>query len=129
MENRRVIPVSDESDRGDPVDLKRLIKEVMRELAPIVGATRSDARSDDRLEELQDMWKRVVGNPIDEHTRVVRYRGGVMTVEVDFAPLMAELDGFAKTELLENLVDLGLEGIHRLCFRSCSRSSETGDSN
>ena len=113
MTNHGAMPVSHEQQRGEPVVLRQLIKEVMGEFAPVVGAAGSGGGSDrigamSRLEELQDLWKRVVGSQIAEHTSVVRYRRGVMTVEVDSTPLMAELGGFAKAQLTEGLIDCGI---------------------
>jgi predicted nucleic acid-binding Zn ribbon protein len=53
--------------------------------------------------ELLLVWNEVIGPELGEKTRVTRWRDGVLTVEVDSAPLLQELDGFYKESLLESL--------------------------
>ncbi len=69
-----------------------------------------------RLQELQELWRRVVGEEIAEQSGVVRYRRGVLTVQVSSAPLLAELSGFAQEQLLNELNIGGLKELHHLRF-------------
>jgi predicted nucleic acid-binding Zn ribbon protein len=55
--------------------------------------------------ELERTWKLVAGDRIAKQTRVGSFRRGVLEVLVDSAPLLAELDGFRKEELLQALAD------------------------
>lgn len=117
----------DQRARREPTGIGELIKEVMREMAPVVEALprgKGSARGGDRLAELQGIWQRIVGAEIAALARITRYRGGVLTVEVDSAPLKAELEGFAKAELTESFIDGGLDGLHELRFRSSARRAE-----
>ena len=102
----------------DPMIIKDLLGGILKELAPTV---RGDAV--ESLDRLGLLWKEVVGDDFAALSRVVRYRGGVLTVEVRSAPLRAELAGFARSHLLEELAARGLEGIHDLDFRIGSTRS------
>ena len=48
-------------------------------------------------------WKEVVGEAMAERTRVVDLTDGLLTVEVDSAPLLHELSTYYRQELLEEL--------------------------
>jgi predicted nucleic acid-binding Zn ribbon protein len=46
-------------------------------------------------------WNESVDPAVGEHTRVMGFRGGVLTVACDSHALASELSAFKKTELLE----------------------------
>lgn len=52
---------------------------------------------------INDAWKTAAGPEIAGHTRAVRLRNNVLTVEADSSALAAELNGFEKEALLERL--------------------------
>ena len=107
----------------DPSALGDLLKKLLKQYRPAVA---DDPAA--RLAELNGIWRGVVGDALGEQTRVAKYLGGVMTVEVSSAPLLAELSGFAKQELMDGLGAAGLTGLHELRFRpgSSTPSSSTG---
>ena len=90
-----------------------LFQRLVRELAPAVAP---DAGA--RLEEIDAIWRRTVGEEIAAHTRAARFRGGVLTIEVDSAPLAAELGSFAREHLHRALEREGLTGLCELKFRT-----------
>ena len=101
---------------GDPQVIGDILAGVLKEIAPSRrGGSGSDPIAG--LQEVQALWNGVVGKDINHLTRVVRYRGGVLTVEVSSAPLKAELKSFAREQLLEDLNASGLQGAHELRFR------------
>lgn len=62
-------------------------------------------------------WREVVGPRIAAHTKVKSFRGGVLTVGVDSAPLRQELTLFQKDELTRALkVRLAGRPVERLEF-------------
>ena len=106
----------DSSELHEPQVLGDILAGVLKEIAPV----RRGGRGSDPtvgLQEVQEVWSGVVGKDIDLLTRVVRYRGGVLTVEVPSAPLKAELESFAREQLLDDLNASGLQGAHELRFR------------
>ncbi|MBN1420359.1 MAG: DUF721 domain-containing protein [Planctomycetes bacterium] len=67
---------------------------------------------------LCDRWRDIVGPEIGEHTRPGTYRNGILTVEVDSAPLLAELSTYCREALLDSLrADTGFHGLRALRFR------------
>ena len=89
--------------------LRRVLKRFRPTASSRVGA---------RINELSTLWKKVVGSDLSGWTQVMSYRNGIMTVQVHSAPLVAELQAFAKKELLEELRESGLEEIRELRFRT-----------
>ena len=79
--------------------------------------SRAAARGTSRLEEVSEIWQRTVGEDIAGLSRPTRFRAGVLTVELDSAPLAAELDSFARDHLLEALAGEGLSGLCDLKFK------------
>ena len=108
------------SEQTDPVTMREVVQELLKEISPTVRG--KPAMS---LRRLERMWNEVVGEELTRWTRVVRYRGGVLTVEVDSSPLLAELSGFAREGLLEHLAAQGLEGIHELKFKPGAMKFDT----
>ncbi len=112
-----------ELERRRVPDTKTLATEfdsLLRELAPVVARDRAarDRGMGDRLDAIEEIWIRAVGEEIAAHARPGRFRGGVLTVEVDSAPLAAELESFAREHLREALEREGLEGLCELKFRT-----------
>ena len=111
-----------ELERGRAPETRRIGSEfdrLIRELAPTVRPRRRSEESGaaEDLERLRDAWQRAVGEEIAAVSRPGRFRGGVLTVEVDSAPLAAELEQFARDHLLEALEREGLVGLCELRFR------------
>jgi predicted nucleic acid-binding Zn ribbon protein len=52
---------------------------------------------------LVEAWRQVVGEAVAARTRIVGYRRGRVTVEVDTAALMHELSGFQRSAILAEL--------------------------
>ncbi len=69
-----------------------------------------------RLQELCEMWSKIVGAEFSEVCRPSRFRGGVLTIEVDSAPLSSELESFHRERLLEGFRREGLEELCDLRF-------------
>ena len=74
--------------------------------------SRAASRGERRLEELAGIWARAVGEEIAGISTPIRYRGGVLTIEIDSAPLAAELGTFARDHLR---TALAAEGLPELC--------------
>ena len=98
-----------------PARVGDLLGRVLKDFAPTTRSVGSEGEHQ-RLEDLQEKWTQVVGGELAGLTRIVRYRQGVLTVKVDSSPLRAELQGFARDKLLEDLNALGLRGVHDLRF-------------
>src|SRR5436190_1296569 len=63
-------------------------------------------------------WAQAAGDELSADTRPSTLQRGVLTVEVRSTPLLAELEGFRKDELLARLLATGTSGrIHGLRFR------------
>ncbi len=117
----------------DTPRLEGTFESLLRELAPVVtkkavlrkkapAAANKDhppvaTPGETRLEEIGEIWQRVVGEDIAALSRPTRYRGGVLTVELDSAPLATELGTFAREHLREALEGEGLSGLCDLKFR------------
>ena len=97
----------------DVEPLAGLFDRLVREFAPAVAAEPGA-----RLEEIGAIWRRAVGEEIAAHARPGRFRGGVLTIEVDSAPLAAELGSFARGHLHQALEREGLTGLCELKFRT-----------
>ncbi len=106
---------------------------LLRELAPTVqksavqkSAAKKkpvDAQGELRIEQIGEIWQRAVGDDIAALSRPTRYRGGVLTVELDSAPLAAELKSFAREHLRKALEAEGLAGLCELKFSVGSSSA------
>lgn len=86
---------------------------VLKELAP--------TRSKDLLggiQQIRGIWEQVVGQEIGKLTQPQRYKGGVLIVAVQAAPLAAELQSFDERVLVERLAGMGLEGVHSIRFQT-----------
>ncbi len=96
----------------EPVAVGELLRDLLRELKPTVQGDPPQS-----LERLHQIWTAAVGEELARLCHVIRYRGGVMTVEVNSAPLISELGGFARESLIEELAARGMEGVHDLRFK------------
>jgi predicted nucleic acid-binding Zn ribbon protein len=56
-----------------------------------------------RFQKIYEFWSKAVGEELAKQTRVVALRRNVLTIEVASSPLLAELAGYRKHELLESL--------------------------
>ena len=54
----------------------------------------------ERLSNLETAWREVVGEQIAAHTRIESFRGGMVTVAMDSAPVRQELELVGREELL-----------------------------
>lgn len=62
-----------------------------------------ELKAPDKHQRLREAWVQIVGDELAGKTHVVRYRGGIVTVDVKGSPLLQELEQFYKNELLESL--------------------------
>ncbi|MEM7164016.1 MAG: DUF721 domain-containing protein [Planctomycetota bacterium] len=120
----------------EPIALSSVLREVLARMAPAItattqvvdsGVTQQEERATrpvpiaeaaDGLQSVEQLWQQVVGDPLAELTRVTRYRGGVLFVDVAAAPLLAELRSFARKDLLRGLHDGGLSGVSDIKFQA-----------
>ncbi len=70
-------------------------------------------------EGIYQTWKEIVGEEIASQTRVVKYAGGILTVEVASAPLLLELSGYYREGILESIrAEPRFAGIQDIRFRA-----------
>lgn len=99
-----------------PRRLNREFNRILKDFAPARGA-----QPHQRIAEIEDIWRQVVGEGIANKSEVSGYKRGVLKVQVDSTPLAAELANFARQTLLEELASRGLEGIHDIKFKTAAR--------
>ena len=76
-------------------------------------------REHDRLAAMRGTWERAVGDTFAGNTRVRRYASGRLYVDVFSAPLLQELAGFRKNEIMGQLKQADkFKGIVDIVFRS-----------
>lgn len=112
----------------DTPTLAGTFRNLLKDLAPAIesGAAQRERKASgggNRLEEITGLWQRTVGDDVAALSRPVRFRGGVLTVEVDSAPLAAELGSFARDHLVQALAAEGLEGLCDLKFRPATHGA------
>lgn len=135
---------SDGESRRDPESIGSLLEAVLKRLAPVVprGVSHLEAVASERVSPgsrlsesgssggvtagnsvaatgiaaVQARWEFVAGPEVSACTKVLRYRQGVLFVEVDSVPLRSELESFARRDLLRQMEEQGLTGIHDLRF-------------
>ena len=76
------------------------IGHALAELIAMRGWARAAANED-----LDRLWNEVAGEETARRTKVGAIKRGVLHVHVDSSALLAELAGFRKDELLDELVD------------------------
>lgn len=67
------------------------------------AVVRPARRSRSLLARAQRKWSRAAAGRLADHSRPVRLRRGLLTVEVDSSALLAELSGFRGAELAHQL--------------------------
>ncbi len=103
----------------------RPLSDILGELFTVRGYGRLRAR-----QELEDAWKRAVGEPYCRQTRLGEVRRGVLNVTVAHSTLLEELSAFRKPSLLKALrSDAPATTIHDIRFRvgPVVAASEPGD--
>ena len=80
---------------ADPERVNDLLKGIIR-----------DVRAESRRSDLVDALEQVVGAEQASHCRVTGFRAGKLTIEVDSAPLFAELSSFRRDEIRERMNEL-----------------------
>ena len=92
---------------SDPKRVSDLLKGIIRDV-------KSDARRSDLVQALEQ----VLGPDQAPHCVVRGFRQGILTVEVDSAPLYAELTGFRREEIRERMNEnLSTKKIAQINFR------------
>ena len=95
--------------------LSETVKKLLKKYAP---SHSSDAV--DGIQGVRKLWRQVVGVEISQHTLPVRWKEGVLTVNVDSNPLATELKSFGERAIIENLREQGLDNVHTIHFRNGS---------
>ncbi len=98
----------------EPADLADILGPIMKQMRPILEKKTSSFS----LEQLQNLWQQVVGPDQAAMSKVVRYRKGVLSIKVAYAPLLAEFRAFAAQGLQQQLVDVGIKNLCELKFSS-----------
>lgn len=80
------------------------LSQVLSELVALRGYARRDANR-----ELQSSWAAAAGEAVARQTRAVEIRRGVLQVAVASSPLLSELVGFYRTQLVARLKQLSPE--------------------
>ena len=91
------------------------------EIGTIIARWLRKNRVEERVNEdgIYGYWKQVVGEEIAGQTRVVKWVGGVLTVEVASAPLLLELSGYYREGILESIrAQPEFRGIRDIRFRA-----------
>ena len=104
-----------ERERTSLRPLSETVKKLLKKYAP---SHSSDAV--DGIQGVRKLWRQVVGVEISQHTLPVRWKEGVLTVNVDSNPLATELKSFGERAIVENLREQGLDNVHTIHFRNGS---------
>jgi len=80
---------------SDPKRVSDLLKSIIR-----------DVRTESRRSDLTSVLAQVLGAEHSPHCQVTGFRNGRLTVEVDSAPLFAELSGFRREQIRQNMNEL-----------------------
>ena len=104
-----------ERERTSLRPLSETVKKLLKKYAP---SHSSDAV--DGIQGVRKLWRQVVGVEISQHTLPVRWKEGVLTVNVDSNPLATELKSFGERAIIENLREQGLDNVHTIHFRNGS---------
>ena len=104
-----------ERERTSLRPLSETVKKLLKKYAP---SHSSDAV--DGIQGVRKLWRQVVGVEISQHTLPVRWKEGVLTVNVDSNPLATELKSFGERAIIENLREQGLDNVHTIPFRNGS---------
>ena len=104
-----------ERERTSLRPLSETVKKLLKKYAP---SHSSDAV--DGIQGVRKLWRQVVGVEISQHTLPVRWKEGVLTVNVDSNPLATELKSFGERAIIENLREQGLDNVHTIHVRNGS---------
>ena len=104
-----------ERERTSLRPLSETVKKLLKKYAP---SHSSDAV--DGIQGVRKLRRQVVGVEISQHTLPVRWKEGVLTVNVDSNPLATELKSFGERAIIENLREQGLDNVHTIHFRNGS---------
>ncbi|MCY2968623.1 MAG: DciA family protein [Planctomycetota bacterium] len=108
------------SDRRDPLPLSQ----VLSELIALRGYARRDANR-----ELQNAWAAAAGEAVAKQTRAMEIKRGVLQVAVATSPLLSELVGFYRVQLVARLKALSPElRIKDVKFRLDGAAGRQGNS-
>ncbi len=102
-----------ERDKASSRPLAHGVEVVLGKIAP---AKSRDPLS--KLQEVRELWVKIVGREIARRTEPQRWREGVLTVAVDTTPLASELQSFGEQALVADLAESGLDGIHSIRFET-----------
>ncbi len=72
-------------------------------------------------------WRDAAGTETFEHTRVARVQRGTVTIEVDSAPLLHELETYMKSGLLQMLRAKAKAPVTSIRFVAGARAPRTGE--
>ena len=87
-------------------------------IADVLSRVLKGVRPATRRGGIADTWAEVAGEELGTSTRPATLKAGVLTVEVSSTALLAELNGFRRTELLAKLLSIETTGrITELRFR------------
>jgi hypothetical protein len=77
-----------------------------------------DVKAEARRSDLVEALEQVLGEDQAPHCRIAGFRAGKLVIEVDSAPLFAELSGFRRDEIRERMNELlTKKQIAQLAFR------------
>ncbi|RPI84173.1 MAG: DUF721 domain-containing protein [Planctomycetaceae bacterium] len=80
------------------------LAQVLSELIALRGYARRDS-----VTALQNVWANAAGEAVAKQTRAVEIKRGVLQVAVANSPLLSELVGFYRTQLVARLKELAPE--------------------
>ena len=96
-------------DKSPPTPLAKIVDRIRTNLAK--------AKRAKRLGTVERRWAEVAGPAVAAATKVKDLSAGVLVIEVDSSPLKAELEGFERDRLLEELTErVNFTRIHALRF-------------
>ena len=96
-------------DKSPPLPLAKVIDRVKANLRK--------AKRAKRLGTVERRWAEIAGPAVAAATKVRDLSAGVLVIEVDSSPLKAELEGFERDRLLDELVErVNFTRIHGLRF-------------
>lgn len=95
---------------GNAKPVGELVPKLLKQLGIVTGRSR----------EIQHLWQEVVGEDFAAATRIRSFRGGTLTVEVQSAPLLYELNSFHKKDFLKLLRPRMPAGLSSIKFKLAS---------
>lgn len=105
--------------KGPPRAAARPVGELIASVVREVGLHKGG-----KLDALEQAWREAVGREHATQTRLLRLRGGVLTIEVRSAALAHELEVYAKKALLVRLRETSKVALSDLRFKVGGGPSE-----